>query len=106
MSTMFVDAPRASRDNSRKKRPPEPRQVKIARATCPARQLAKMASAGRHRCRPVRSASSGYWTINSLATAKQGIVSAFLNRASPASPQIGYIIPLSKDYQGYLNIKG
>ena len=34
------------------------------------------------------------------------MVSAVLNRASPASPQIGYIIPLSKDYQGYLNIKG
>ena len=34
------------------------------------------------------------------------MVSAVLKSRVAASQQMGYIIPLSKDYQGYLNIKG
>jgi hypothetical protein len=30
----------------------------------------------------------------------------FESRIAGAGPQIGYIFPLSKDYQGYINIKG
>jgi len=49
----------------------------------------------------------GYWYNQISCDSGSGDrVGCFESRVAGIGPQIGYVIPLSKEWQGYLNLKG
>jgi hypothetical protein len=49
----------------------------------------------------------GYWYNQLSCDSGTGDrVGCFESRVAGIGPQIGYIIPISKEYQGYVNLKG
>ena len=54
-----------------------------------------------------RSGLVGYWYNQLSCDSGAGDrVGCFESRVAGIGPQIGYVIPISRDYQGYINLKG
>jgi hypothetical protein len=66
-----------------------------------------MGQGGRHRARTWQVGAVGYF-YNQLScdTGSGNRVGCFESRVIGVGPQIGYVFPIGKEHQGYLNLKG